>query len=591
MTSSYTTNKQIEKPANGDYNNTWSTPVNNDWDIIDQSLGGQTALNVVSVSGTVSLTVSQYRSPIIIITGLLTANVTYEIPAGVGGFWYVYNNTTGAYTVTFSNAGGGSTLTLAQGYTTTVISDGTNIGRGDTAPGVGGSGTVTSVNASGGTTGLTFSGGPITSSGTLTAGGTLIAANGGTGLTSAGAAGNVLTSNGTTWVSQAITGTVTSVTGSGSGISVSPTSGAVVVSNTGVTAATAGTGISVSGATGNVTFTNSGVTSAIAGTGISVSAATGGVTFTNSGVTSIVAGSGISISGATGAVTITATGGGGSGTFSLSDGSVTAPSLNFTNDTNTGLYLSTGAFTGAVNGVRAFYASDSLGLSVVGARTFGAYFGVDAGTGVNGQSCVAIGYGAIGTGFSASSGSGCTGVGYQSLRAVTATNNTALGSGAGFNITSGSNNTCIGASSSASSATASNEITLGNSSIATLRCQVTTITALSDARDKKDISPLEAGLEFINALKPVRFTWNMRPEEDFEGNLVQGRKDDPDTGFIAQDLKAVQEELGAIIPGLVYDQNPDKLEAGYGKLLPVLVKAIQELSAKVDALEAQLAGA
>jgi len=43
------------------------------------------------------------------------------------------------------------------------------------------SGTVTSVNVSGGTTGLTSSGGPVTTSGTITLAGTLIAANGGTG--------------------------------------------------------------------------------------------------------------------------------------------------------------------------------------------------------------------------------------------------------------------------------------------------------------------------------------------------------------------------------------------------------------------------
>lgn len=51
--------------------------------------------------------------------------------------------------------------------------------------GGGGSGTVTSVAASGGTTGLTFSGSPITTSGTLTLGGTLAVANGGTGATTA----------------------------------------------------------------------------------------------------------------------------------------------------------------------------------------------------------------------------------------------------------------------------------------------------------------------------------------------------------------------------------------------------------------------
>ena len=47
----------------------------------------------------------------------------------------------------------------------------------------GGSGTVTSVDVSGGTTGLTASGGPITSSGTITLGGTLAVTNGGTGAT------------------------------------------------------------------------------------------------------------------------------------------------------------------------------------------------------------------------------------------------------------------------------------------------------------------------------------------------------------------------------------------------------------------------
>ncbi|WP_408585903.1 hypothetical protein [Novosphingobium sp.] len=51
---------------------------------------------------------------------------------------------------------------------------------------------VTSVDASGGSTGLTFSGGPITGSGTLTLGGTLAIANGGTGATTADGAQSAL---------------------------------------------------------------------------------------------------------------------------------------------------------------------------------------------------------------------------------------------------------------------------------------------------------------------------------------------------------------------------------------------------------------
>lgn len=51
-----------------------------------------------------------------------------------------------------------------------------------------GAGTVTSVSGSGGSTGLTLTGGAITGSGTLTLGGTLGIANGGTGATTASAA-------------------------------------------------------------------------------------------------------------------------------------------------------------------------------------------------------------------------------------------------------------------------------------------------------------------------------------------------------------------------------------------------------------------
>ena len=124
-----------------------------------------------------------------------------------------------------------------------------------------------------------------------------------------------------------------------------------------------------------------------------------------------------------------------------------------------------------------------------------------------------------------------------------------------------------------------NEITLGNSSHTVLRCNVTTITSLSDERDKKEIETLPVGLEFIEKLKPVKFVWNDRDDEN--------KRDIEDFGFIAQDLKATQEESEASYLNLVYESNPEKLEASYGKLVPILVKAIQELTAKVEALEAK----
>jgi len=217
----------------------------------------------------------------------------------------------------------------------------------------------------------------------------------------------------------------------------------------------------------------------------------------------------------------------------------------------------------------------------------------------SGSQTVCIGADAM----SSASGTGtgnCTAIGFRALYAVTGNDNTAVGSSAGESITSGtqntiigynaahatgsgtrlttgSNNTVIGYNSLPSSSTVSNTITLGNSSITTLRCQVTSITALSDQRDKTNIATSQYGLELVNQLRPVTFDWNTR-----DGAKV-GIKD---IGFIAQELVEVEDALNAHDTlALTYRDNPEKLEASYGRLIPVLVKAIQELSAEVEMLK------
>ena len=171
---------------------------------------------------------------------------------------------------------------------------------------------------------------------------------------------------------------------------------------------------------------------------------------------------------------------------------------------------------------------------------------------------------------------------------VTGSNNTFVGFEAGSTLTTGTNNSFLGAQSEPSSVTISNTITLGNSSIATLRCQVTSITALSDERDKTNIEPLTLGLDFVKELKPVTFDWSMRPEYNANGDLIENNKNgNSETGFIAQDLLALQNKYNTeSFLKLVEQDNPDKLEASAGKLLPILVKAIQDLTAKIEALEA-----
>ena len=96
-----------------------------------------------------------------------------------------------------------------------------------------------------------------------------------------GSASTVLTNDGSGALSWT-TAPVSSVSGSGAGIDVTPTTGAVVVSNTGVTSIVAGTNISISSATGAVTInsTGSGGVSSITGTAnqIIASSSTGAVT-------------------------------------------------------------------------------------------------------------------------------------------------------------------------------------------------------------------------------------------------------------------------------------------------------------------------
>jgi hypothetical protein len=133
MTSTFTTNKTLELPANGDYVNTWNIPVNSDMTVIDTALGGTTNLN--ATAGSATLTYTQYRPLILSVTGAVSANVTYTIPSGVGGQWIVRNAMTdasgGPWDLIFASGGGGTSVIVSRGFTTTIYSDGTNISYSD----------------------------------------------------------------------------------------------------------------------------------------------------------------------------------------------------------------------------------------------------------------------------------------------------------------------------------------------------------------------------------------------------------------------------------------------------------------------------
>jgi hypothetical protein len=101
-----------------------------------------------------------------------------------------------------------------------------------------------------------------------------------------------------------------------------------------------------------------------------------------------------------------------------------------------------------------------------------------------------------------------------------------------------------------------------------------TVAALSDARFKENVQDIDVGLGAILALKPRKFDWKAGKGKDIKG----------DRGFIAQEFEQV-------FPNLIEewaDPAPEG-EAPYKSvrqdLIPVLVKAIQELAAEVNALK------
>jgi hypothetical protein len=137
MTSTFTTNKVLELPANGDYVDTWNIPVNADMSVIDAAFGGSSSLN--ATSGSATLTSAQYRPLILNITGAMSADVTFTIPSGVGGQWMVYNTTTdatgGPWSVTIASAGGGTSIVIYRNASLPIYCDGTNVRFADSRTG------------------------------------------------------------------------------------------------------------------------------------------------------------------------------------------------------------------------------------------------------------------------------------------------------------------------------------------------------------------------------------------------------------------------------------------------------------------------
>lgn len=124
----YTTNLKLTKPA---LNSTgWGTVVNSGvTDLVDVAVSGVETVDVTA--GNVTMTIdsgasgtNDARNMFIEVDGTLPANRVVTVPVN-SKLYFVFNNTTGAYTLDFENAGGG--VEVPQGKRVPLYSDGTEV--------------------------------------------------------------------------------------------------------------------------------------------------------------------------------------------------------------------------------------------------------------------------------------------------------------------------------------------------------------------------------------------------------------------------------------------------------------------------------
>ena len=266
----------------------------------------------------------------------------------------------------------------------------------------------------------------------------------------------------------------------------------------------------------------------------------------------------------------------------------------------------TGSISGADN-------NTALGLDVFAALT-------------SGNDNTAVGFDALS---SVTDGAANVAVGKDAGKSIIgASNNVVLGKNTGSSINTGSTNICIGVDTGDTLTTGNNNILLGNtartsaadganqismglvvtcvgdnnftfgnqSTDSNIEFGATSITAPSDIRLKEDIQDETIGLDFLNDLRPVTFIWKKEKDiptemkaykENSEERTMNGKYNH---GFIAQEVKATIEKHGLKEGFDMWqeDEADGRQRVAPSAAVPLMIKAIQELSTKVNELQEQL---
>ena len=116
----------------------------------------------------------------------------------------------------------------------------------------------------------------------------------------------------------------------------------------------------------------------------------------------------------------------------------------------------------------------------------------------------------------------------------------------------------------------------------------------SDKRWKKDINTnTDCGLNFINDLRTVTYKWKApseRPPEliGYDPELTEPSHKEKMYGFIAQEIKESLDKYGITdFNGWNENETDGSQNVSYEMFVVPLVKAVQELTARVEELESR----
>jgi hypothetical protein len=520
---------------------------------------------VTSVTATAPVSSTGGTTPVISIPAATTSANGYLTSTD----WNTFNGKQGALTLTTTGTGGAATLV------------GTTLNIPNYSAGSSGVSTI-SIASSNGFSGSSSGGSTpiLTLQTTVTglvkgSGGTLLSATSGTDYAPATSGSSILYGNASGGFSNVVVG---------SGLNFS----------SGTLTATGGSsGVTQVNGTGTV----NGIT--LTGTVISTGNLTLGGTLSGVSLTSQVSGTLPVANGGTGVTTST-----GSGSVVLATSpTITTPTISG-NTTVNGLTLGTGPSSGTSNTV---FGSTAHASATTGSQN--TIIGRAAGNALTvATNCTAIGNQALINGTAGAN----TAIGSIALSALTAgagyANNTALGYAALSSLTAYSNATGLGAN---TDVTGNNQVQIGDA--ATTTYVYGTVQNRSDLRDKTEIRDTQLGLSFINSLRPVDYKWDMR--EDYKparpydvenkeemaiwleacklSNINRDgskKRNRLHHGLIAQEVKAVLDAQGIDFGGFQDHKvagGDDVLSIGYDELIAPLIKAIQELTARVQQLEAK----